>query len=131
MIALMQQCICAIELIGVRFFRADTEVNALRTVRDRLLATTDAGREWIALFERVQLPLLGALLGDEKLLSEAAELVKRAASLARNDKAKLTDDDVDPGIRLVRALAKKADTPGARRDLRLSRPSWSRYAVSR
>ena len=53
MIALMQQCICAIELIGVRFFRADTEVNALRTVRDRLLATTDAGREWIALFERV------------------------------------------------------------------------------
>ena len=118
MIALMQQCICAIELIGVRFFRADTEVNALRTVRDRLLATTDAGREWIALFERVQLPLLGALLGDEKLLSEAAELVKRAASLARNDKAKLTDDDVDPGIRLVRALAKKADTPGARRDLK-------------
>lgn len=118
MIALMQQCICAIELIGAQVFRADTEVNALRTVRDELLATTGAGREWIALFERVQAPLLGALMGDETLRSDAGELVKRAASLAQDDQATLTDDDVARGIQLVRSLAKNAGTAETRRDLK-------------
>jgi murein tripeptide amidase MpaA len=118
MIALMQQCICAIELIGANFFRADTEVNALRAVRDELLATTDAGRMWIALFERVQTPLLGALMGDERLTSEAGELVKRAASLTKDDQATLTDDDVDRGVRLVHALTRNAETAETRRDLK-------------
>ena len=54
MLALAQQCICAIELIGTRLLKRDTEVAALRRVRDDLLATTEAGRDWIALFERVQ-----------------------------------------------------------------------------
>jgi murein tripeptide amidase MpaA len=118
MIALMQQCICAIELIGIQFFTAQTEVDALRRVRDELLATTDAGREWVALFERVQTPLLGALMGDEALLAEAGELVKRAADLSRDDSEALTDEDVDRGIRVVRTLAKKAEAPEVRRDLR-------------
>ena len=118
MIALMQQCICAIELIGANIFRADTEVNALRTVRDELLATTDAGRAWIALFERVQTPLLGALMGDERLTSEAGELVKRAAALTKDDQATLTDDDVDRGVRLVHALAGSNATAETRRDLK-------------
>jgi hypothetical protein len=118
MIALMQQCICAIELIGSQVFRADTEVAALRRVRDELLATTDAGREWISLFERVQTPLLGALMGDEKLLAEAGELLKRAAAVTRDDAETLTDEDVDLGIRVVRALGKKPEGADARRDLR-------------
>ncbi len=117
MIALMQQCICAIELIGSQVFRADTEVAALRRVRDELLATTDAGREWISLFERVQTPLLGALMSDEKLLAEAGELLKRAAAVTRDDAETLTDEDVDLGIRVVRALGKKPDGADARRDL--------------
>ncbi len=45
MLALMQQCICAIELIGLRFFKTEAEIKALRTVRDELLATTEAGRD--------------------------------------------------------------------------------------
>jgi murein tripeptide amidase MpaA len=118
MISLMQQSICAIELIGSQFFRADKEVDALRRVRDELLATTDAGREWISLFERVQMPLLGALLGDEKLLAEAGELLKRAAAVTTDDAEALTDEDVDRGIRLVRALEKKPEGADARRDLR-------------
>ena len=83
MIALMQQCICAIELIGARFFATDAEVTELRRIRDEVLATTEAGRAWIALFERVQLPLLTTLMADEKLSSQAAELVKRAAELTK------------------------------------------------
>ena len=118
MIALMQQCICAIELIGSQVFSADREVNALRKVRDDLLATTDAGREWISLFERVQTPLLGALMGDKKLLAEAGEVLKRAAAVTRNDAEALTDEDVDRGIRVVRALGKKAEGADTRRDLR-------------
>jgi len=118
MISLMQQSICAIELIGSQFFSADAEVDALRRVRDELLATTDAGREWISLFERVQMPLLGAVMGDEKLLAEAGELLKRAAEVTKDDAEALTDEDVDRSIRLVRALEKKPDGADARRDLR-------------
>ena len=93
-------------------------MDALRKVRDELLATTDAGREWISLFERVQTPLLGAVMGDEKLLAEAGELLKRAAAIARDDTEVLTDEDVDLGIRVVRALGKKTEGAEARRDLR-------------
>lgn len=118
MIALMQQCICAIELIGTQIFRGATEVNALRTVRDELLATTDAGRAWIALFERVQTPLLGALMADEARLSDAGDLLRRAASLAKDDGETLTDGDVELGIRTVRGLAKNAETAELRRDLK-------------
>jgi murein tripeptide amidase MpaA len=65
LLALVQQCICAIELIGSRLLKRDTEVSALRGVRDDLLGTTEAGREWIALFERVQGPLVAIVLGDQ------------------------------------------------------------------
>ena len=85
MIALMQQCICAIELIGARFFATDAEVTELRRIRDEVLATTEAGRAWIALFERAQLPLLTTLMADEQLSSQAAELVKRAAELTKSN----------------------------------------------
>ena len=121
MIALMQQCICAIELIGFRAFRARREVAELRRIRDEVLATTEAGRAWIALFERVQTPLLGALLADERLLAEAGELIRRAAALARDDSQALTDDDVERGIRVVRALSKQAECTG-----RAERPQGGR-----
>ena len=117
MIALMQQSICAIELIGSRISTAEAELDALRSVRDELLATTDAGREWTSLFERVQVPLLGALMGDELLLAEAGELLQRAAIVAMNDAEVLTDDDVDRGLRVVRALAEKPEGADVRRDL--------------
>ncbi len=118
LIALMQQCICAIELIGAEVFRSDTSITSLRRVRDELLATTDAGREWIALFERTQTPLLGALMGDESLRKNAGELVKRAAALLKKPRSQLTDDDVESGIQMVRALTKHAQTPQTRRDLK-------------
>jgi hypothetical protein len=104
MIALMQQCICAIELIGARFFATDDEVAELRRVRDELLATTEAGRAWIALFERTQLPLLTTVMADPELAAGAAALLKRAAELTKRSRARLRDDDVDAAVRLLRGL---------------------------
>ena len=118
MIALLQQSICAIELIGMQFFTAQTEVNALRKVRDKTLATTEAGREWIALFERVQQPLIVALLADRELLAETAGLVKRAARLTKDDTVALTDAEVDAGRRIARKLRTGTDDPELRADLR-------------
>jgi hypothetical protein len=118
LIALMQQCVCAIELIGARFFATDNEVAELRRIRDELLATTEAGRAWIALFQRVQLPLLTTLIANEQLSSQAAELLKRTAELAKSDRARVRDADVEGAIRLVRTLDKAPAAAEARADLR-------------
>jgi hypothetical protein len=118
MVALLQQSICAIELIGLQFFRAQTEVNALRKVRDKLLASTEAGREWIALFERIELPVLATMLGDRDLLSETAELVKRSAGLARDDAVKLTGEEVDAGLKVTRKLRTRVADPELGKDVR-------------
>jgi murein tripeptide amidase MpaA len=117
-IALMQQCICAIELIGARFFASDAEVTELRRIRDEVLATTEAGRAWIALFERAQLPLLTTLMADEQLSSQAAVLVKRAAELTKSTRARMRDADVDGAIRFVRTLSKVPAAAEVRADLR-------------
>ena len=117
-IALMQQCICAIELIGARFFATDAEVSELRRIRDEVLATTEAGRAWIALFERAQLPLLTTLMAEEQLSSDAAALVKRAAELAKSTRARLRDADVDGAIRTLRTLSRVPAAAEVRADLR-------------
>ena len=118
MVALLQQSICAIEFIGLEFFRAQTEVNALRKVRDKLLASTEAGREWIALFERIEQPVLATMLDDRELLSETAALVKRSAGLARDDAVKLTGEDVDAGLKVTRKIRTRVADPELRKDLR-------------
>lgn len=117
MIALMQQCVCAIELIGARFFDTDAEVDQLRSVRDELLATTEAGRRWIALFERVQGPVLTTLMGDEDLMTEAADLIGRAAELGGNQRKRLTEKDIGRAVRLVRTLSERTEDAEIRRDL--------------
>ena len=117
LLALVQQCICAIELIGSRLLKRDTEVLALRGVRDDLLGTTDAGREWIALFERVQGPLVAIVLGDQRLSDEAASLAERAGELAQDEKAILTGEDVELGLSMIRELMERAEAE-VRADLR-------------
>ena len=117
-IALMQQCICAIELIGARFFGTDAEVAQLRRIRDEVLATTEAGRAWIALFERAQLPLLTTLMANEALSSQAAELVKRAAEITKSGRARVREADVDGALRFVRMAGKVPAAAEVRTDLR-------------
>ena len=118
LLALVQQCICAIELIGARLLGRDDEVTALRRVRDELLATTAAGREWIALFERVQTPLIGVVLEDERLSRAAAELVARAGALAVDEQRVLDREAVGEALSLLRELEERAPSPELRTDLR-------------
>jgi hypothetical protein len=117
MIALMQQCICAIELIGVRLLRRDAEVSSLRRIRDDLLGTTEAGREWIALFERVQGAFVTIVLDDERLSDEAASLLERAGSIVEDERATLTEEDVERAVSFVRRLAEQTESDDVRSDL--------------
>jgi len=117
MLALAQQCICAIELIGTRLLERDTEVSALRRVRDDLLGTTEAGRAWIALFERVQGRLVGILLADERLAANAAALLESTARLVEDDSLAVTDEDVERGRSLIRELADTSDDADVQADL--------------
>lgn len=117
MLALLQQSVCAIELIGLRLFAGDAEAAALRTIRDDLLATTAAGREWIALFERAQFALLSAAMRDAKLLADSGEVIRVAARSAGNRKAVFGEADSRRAISLLKSLRAKVKIPALQRDL--------------
>jgi len=114
-ISLMQQSICAIEFIGEALL--GTPVQALRNVRDQRLATTGAGRQLIALFKRVQIPLLGVILADESLTKDALNLFERAHKLVENDESIVNERDVKRGLALVDTLVDRATSASVRRDL--------------
>lgn len=122
LIALIQQCICAIELIGARFLGREEEVGVLRRVRDELFATTPAGREWIALYERVQTPLTAVVLEDERLARRAADVLARAGGLFRDEEATVPGDVVDEALEILRELEERAPTDDVRAELRTLRP---------
>lgn len=117
MLTLLQQSVCAIELIGIKLFEGDTEVAALRAIRDDLLATTVAGREWIALFERAQFALLSAAVRDATLLAEAGELIRAAARLVRDKDAVFDEADSKRASSLLKKLRVKVKTPALQSDL--------------
>ncbi|MBW3547015.1 MAG: hypothetical protein KY452_02615 [Actinobacteria bacterium] len=117
MLALMQQCICAIELIGTQLLGRETEVSDLRRVRDELLGTTEAGREWIALFERVQAQLLGTVLADERLGQQSAKLLETASRLLRDESAPIPADVVESAQSLLRELVERSASEEVRADL--------------
>lgn len=117
-LALIQQCICSIELIGARVLGREEEVAGLRRVRDELLATTPAGRQWIALFERVQTPLLGVVLADEGLAGSAAELLAAAGSLLADDGNVLDPEVATRAAGFLGRLEGAGVSRAVRRDLR-------------
>jgi murein tripeptide amidase MpaA len=117
MVALIQQCICAIELIGSQLLGRETEVSLLRHVRDDLLATTENGRDWIALFERVQSQLLGIVLSDERLSQEAAKLVELAGRLVQEESDPIPAEAVESALYLIHDLSERSDSPEVRTDL--------------
>jgi len=121
LLALVQQCICAIELIGSNILGREEEVTALRRVRDELLATTEAGREWILLFERVQTPLIGALLADDQLTRRAAALVASAGNLVADEDRALGRDLVGEALTLLGELDERARSSAVSEDLRAVR----------
>jgi hypothetical protein len=115
MISLMLQSICAIEFIGETLLGAP--VQALRDVRDQRLTTTKSGRKMIALFERIQVPLLGIILADESLTGEAMSLLDRAQKLLRSDKSIVLARDVKRGLAFVDSLGEKVTSNRVRREL--------------
>jgi murein tripeptide amidase MpaA len=116
-LTLMQQSICAIDLIGTMALTSAAQMQAFRTVRDQLLATTPAGREWIAVFERIQIPFLAAVFGDPSLAREATELLQRTGELVARDDAIVTDRDVKRTLGLLDAVARRDTLAAQRRDL--------------
>jgi hypothetical protein len=117
MLALAQQCICAIELIGARLLERDTEVAALRRIRDDLLGTTEAGRQWIALFEQRQTSLMRVVLEDARLSEEAARLLETIGRLLDDDQAVMTTEHVERASSLIGQLQERAESDEVRRDL--------------
>jgi hypothetical protein len=116
-LALIQQCICAIELIGSRLLKREEEVSTLRSVRDDLLGTTGPGREWIALFERVQTPLVGMVLEDQRLADAAGSLVERMGSFIQAEESTISDDDVELGTSVIRELMERSESRETLADL--------------
>jgi murein tripeptide amidase MpaA len=107
-LALIQQCICAIELIGTQVLGRRDEIDTLRRVRDQVLATTEAGREWIRLFERVQAPAVRVITGDEQLMRMVADGMARAARLAADDTNRLDRETIAGFVDLARAIEERA-----------------------
>lgn len=121
MISLMQQSICAIEFIGATFLGLTTGLDSMRKVRDERLATTTAGAEMVALFERVQFPLLGMILVDESLTKEAMGLLDTCVKLLENEETVLTEREVERGLAFVDALVSRAESKELLTDLELVR----------
>ena len=117
MLALIQESICAIDFIGATLDSRKTDVQAFRVVRDELLATTEAGRRWISLYERIQIPLLATVLADESFMRQAISFLDRARKLLKNDEAIVSDRDVQGGLALLDSLAQRETLAGLRRDL--------------
>ncbi len=116
-LALIEQTVCAIEFIGVSLFDNVRDVQTIRSLRDTTLATTDAGQGWIELFDRVQRPVLAAVLEEEDLQREAAELLGRATELIDGDSSKLTADDVARAKSFVRRVSRRIEDPEVKRGL--------------
>jgi len=114
MLTLIQQSICAIELIGTLAITSTADMRTLRAIRDQRLATTDAGRAWIALFERIQLPLLGAAFANPTLAREATQVLERIGDLVGRHDAVVSDRDVKRGLAMLDAIG-RADTLNALR----------------
>ena len=126
MLALIQQSICAIELIGAMLLGRTMAVQAIRGVRDDLLATTEAGRSWISLFERIQVPILEHVLADESILREAMALLERAGELVEDDERTIDADDVKRGLGLLDSVARRALPNEVQRDLAAVREQFVR-----
>lgn len=121
MLALLQQSVCAIDLIGSSLFADTEELTSMRRIRDERLATTAAGRRWIALFERMQFAFMLALRQDLALAALAGEALERAAALLADDDAVFTEADAKRAATLARQLRSAIKMPVLRADLEIVR----------
>ena len=114
LLTLMQQSICAIDLIGAQFAKARTGVRVARAIRDTHLAGTEAGRAWIALVEDLGPALAPALIGRPRSAERARDLLKRLAQLADDPRELVGEKDVQQIEALLSSLGRGGG--GRRRD---------------
>jgi murein tripeptide amidase MpaA len=106
-ISLMQRSVCAVELFSTTVTGSESGLEKMRAIRDEQLAKTDAGRELVALFERVQFELLGLVLADESLTKEAMELVETSFKLLEQEETVLSTREVERGLAFIDSLASR------------------------
>ena len=106
-IALMQRSVCAVEFMSGTLLGNASGLQTMRQVRDERLMTTDAGRELVALFERVQFQLLGLILADESLTKEALDLLQISFKVLEQEETVLTAREVERGLAFVDSLASR------------------------
>jgi murein tripeptide amidase MpaA len=116
-ISLLFQSICAIEFIGSTLSGPARTLQKMRDVRDQQLATTDGGRKLIALFERVQIPLLGLILADKYLTKEAMDLLDTSLKLLEKEETIVSSRELERGLAFLDALANRTTSKNLRRDL--------------
>ena len=120
LIALIQQTICAIELIGTQLGGATRAIQAVRLIRDDLRDGSDAGRVWVELLERMQAPAAAALLRDPELAHQAGALLRRVGVLAQKSRSGvITDTDVDLAVDVLRRARGTDGTESVRSELNL------------
>jgi len=110
-LALIQQSICAIELIGTQALGGLDEVDALRRIRDDTLGRTRPGREWISLFERIQPAVVRAVATDDRFATHAADAIVRAARLSSDHAQRLDAATVTDLLALIQNLDEQAASP--------------------
>ena len=116
-ISLMQRSVCAVEFMSGTLLGSTSGLQKMRTVRDEQLMTTEAGRELVALFERVQFSLLGVILADESLTKEALELLQISIKLLEQEETVLTRGEVERGSAFVDSLASRTTSRDLLSDL--------------
>lgn len=105
-VSLMQRSVCAIELMSATL-ETTSGLDKMRAVRDEQLAKTEAGRELIALFDRVQFELLGLVLADESLTKEAMDLLEVSINLLEQKDTVLSTREAERGLAFVDSLASR------------------------
>lgn len=114
---LQKQDLCAMDFLGASRPETSSGLDRIRKFRDEQLAKTEAGRELIALYERVQIPLLGLVLADESLTSEAMSLLEISTKLVENEETVLSTRDVERGLAFLDALASRTTSKDLLTDL--------------
>lgn len=117
MISLLLQSVCAIELIGLDLFGAGTGLRTFRRIRDEVLASTAAGREWVALFERLQFPLLARVIASPKMTKQAKDLLVAAGGLLEEPRKEIDPQLAKRAHAFVSDLLAKTKNAAYRRDL--------------
>jgi hypothetical protein len=84
---------------------------------DESLASTPAGREWIALAESILSEVGLVLLEDRELSQEAAGLLEIATKRLQDERTPLTGDEVARAQELIKRVASKSESRQLQSDL--------------